>query len=77
MNLSLRYYVAGMKYARSHLTHFHTIGSTMAVRASYYAKVRGFPKREAGEDFYLLNKLAKVGTVLELEASPELPANRD
>jgi len=68
--LSLRYYVAGMKYARSPYA-FHTIGSTMAVRASHYAKVRGFPRREAGEDFYLLNKLAKVGTVMELEASPD------
>jgi hypothetical protein len=43
----------------------------MAVRASHYAKVRGFPKREAGEDFYLLNKLAKVGPVLELETCPD------
>jgi len=68
--LSLRYYVAGMKHARSPYA-FHTIGSTMAVRASHYAKVRGFPKREAGEDFYLLNKLAKVGTVLELEPGPD------
>lgn len=63
--LSLRYYVAGMKYAASPYA-FHTIGSTMAVSASHYAKVRGFPKRAAGEDFYLLNKLAKVGDVLEL-----------
>jgi hypothetical protein len=38
----------------------------MAVSADHYAKVRGFPKREAGEDFYLLNKLAKVGSVMEL-----------
>jgi len=63
--LSLRYYVAGMKYAASPYA-FHTIGSTMAVNADSYAKVRGFPKREAGEDFYLLNKLAKVGSVQEL-----------
>lgn len=63
--LSLRYYVAGMKLARSPYA-FHTIGSTMAVNAVHYAMVRGFPKREAGEDFYLLNKLAKVGSVLEL-----------
>ena len=68
--LSLRYYVAGMKFAGSPYA-FHTIGSTMAVRASHYAKVRGFPRREAGEDFYLLNKLAKVGSVMELEASPD------
>ena len=68
--LSLRYYVAGMKLARSPYA-FHTIGSTMAVNATHYAKVRGFPKREAGEDFYLLNKLAKVGTVLELRADAD------
>ncbi len=67
--LSLRYYVAGMKFARSPYA-FHTIGSTMAVSAIHYAKVRGFPKREAGEDFYLLNKLAKVSPVLELEMGP-------
>jgi hypothetical protein len=63
--LSLRYYVAGMKYANSPYA-FHTIGSTIVVNASHYAKVRGFPKRAAGEDFYLLNKLAKVGTVRDL-----------
>lgn len=67
--LSLRYYVAGMKFARSPYA-FHTIGSTLAVDAHHYAKVRGFPRREAGEDFYLLNKLAKVGRVLELEQLP-------
>ena len=68
--LSLRYYVAGLRLAGSPYA-FHTIGSTMAVRASHYAKVRGFPRRAAGEDFYLLNKLAKVGPVLELEAGTD------
>ena len=68
--LSLRYYVAGMKFADSPYA-FHTIGSTMAVSAKHYAMVRGFPKREAGEDFYLLNKLAKVGAVLELGSDCE------
>lgn len=68
--LSLRYYVAGMKFAESPYA-FHTIGSTMAVQASHYAMVWGFPKRQAGEDFYLLNKLAKVGKVMELQAGPD------
>jgi hypothetical protein len=63
--LSLRYYVAGLRYARSPYA-FHTIGSTMAISAPHYARVRGFPKRAAAEDFYLLNKLAKVGSVHEL-----------
>jgi len=71
--LSLRYYVAGLKFAHSPYA-FHTIGSTMAVSAIHYAKVRGFPRREAGEDFYLLNKLAKVGSVWQLGLGPDCEA---
>jgi len=64
---SLRYYVAGLSFAHSPYA-FHTIGSTIAVNAAHYAKVRGFPRRQAGEDFYLLNKLAKVGSIMQLSA---------
>jgi hypothetical protein len=64
---SLRYYVAGLNYAGSPYA-FHTIGSTIAVNSEHYAKVRGFPRRNAGEDFYLLNKLAKVGCIRQLNA---------
>ena len=60
--LSLRYYVAGLAFAGSPYA-FHTLGSAMAVDAASYAAVRGTPRREAGEDFYLLGKLAKVGRV--------------
>lgn len=60
--LGLRYYTAGLDYARSPFA-YHSIGSTIAVRASIYAAVRGFPRRLAGEDFYLLNKAAKVGRI--------------
>ena len=67
---SLRYYVAGLSYANSPYA-FHTIGSTIAVNAAHYAKVRGFPRRQAGEDFYLLNKLAKVGSVTQLSAETD------
>jgi hypothetical protein len=70
---SLHYYVAGLKHACSPYS-FQTIGSTMAVNALSYAKVRGFPRREAGEDFYLLNKLAKVGKILEMKEGPDCEA---
>ena len=63
--ISLFYYVAGLRYAGSPYA-FHTIGSTIAINANHYASVRGFPRRNAGEDFYLLNKLAKTGNILEL-----------
>ena len=68
--LSLRYYVAAFDSAGSPYA-FHTIGSTIAIDVDHYAKVRGFPKREAGEDFYLLNKLAKSGKVLQMEEGPQ------
>jgi hypothetical protein len=67
--LSLRYYVAGLRSAGSPFA-FHTIGSLISVSCSAYASARGFPRRQAGEDFYLLNKLAKLGVVRELEGAP-------
>jgi hypothetical protein len=67
--ISLRYYVLGLAYAGSPYA-YHTIGSTLAVDAAAYAKVRGFPKRTAGEDFYLLSKLAKVGAIARMSGQP-------
>ena len=65
---ALRYYVAGLKWAGSSYA-FHTIGSTLAFRFDYYAMVRGFPKRSAAEDFYLLNKLAKLAAVRPIDSA--------
>ena len=64
--LRLQHYVDGLKRAGSPFA-FHTIGSTLAIDVNAYAMVRGFPKRAAGEDFYLLNKLAKVAPVVCLD----------
>ncbi len=63
--LRLQHYVRGLEYAGSPYA-FHTIGSTLAVSFEGYAQVRGFPKRAGGEDFYLLNKIAKTGPVIRL-----------
>ena len=65
----LHYYVEGLSKANSPYAH-HTVGSTMSFDFDAYAKVRGYPKREAGEDFYLLNKLSKLGSVENLDLSP-------
>jgi hypothetical protein len=56
----LRSYTLGLSYARSPYA-FHTIGSTMACTAGGYAAVRAMNRLAAGEDFYFLNKLAKLG----------------
>lgn len=55
---------AGSPYA------FHTLGSCISIRRSVYEQVRGFPRRAGGEDFYLLNKAAKLTKI----ASPVGPA---
>jgi hypothetical protein len=65
----LRYHVLGLSWAGSPYA-FHSIGSTLAVRAEHYATVRGVPRRPAGEDFYLLDKLAKVAPLARLEGEP-------
>ncbi len=56
----LRYHVLGLRYAGSPYA-AHTIGSALAVDAWSYAAVRGVPLRRAGEDFYLVGKVAKLG----------------
>lgn len=66
--LRLHHYVLGLEYANSPYA-FHTIGSSLAVRANAYAHVHGFPKRAGAEDFYLLNKLAKLGAVARLQGA--------
>ena len=67
--VSLRYYVLALRFAGSPHA-FHSIGSTLALHANAYARVRGFPRREAAEDFHLLNKLAKVGRIGQLSGAP-------
>lgn len=66
---SLHYYVRGLTWAGSPYA-FHTIGSCLAVSPGHYCMARGFPRRAGGEDFYLLNKLAKLAPVMQLEGSP-------
>lgn len=58
-DFKLRYYHAGITYAGIEYNCI-PLGSTLIVNMECYAQVRGFPKRNAGEDFYLLNKLAKI-----------------
>lgn len=65
--LRLHHYVLGLEFARSPYA-FHTLGSCIAIRPEAYAAVRGFPKRAAAEDFYVLNKLAKTGNIKALNS---------
>ena len=71
----LRYWVLGLKYANSPWA-FHSIGSTIVTSTDSYLQVRGMNRREAGEDFYFLNKLAKVGTIDYIRDTRVFPSAR-
>ncbi|HEX2872572.1 MAG TPA: hypothetical protein VHP33_14985 [Polyangiaceae bacterium] len=73
--LSLRYYTLGLAAAGSPYA-YESMGSSMVVLAEAYAEVRGFPRRNAGEDFYLLDKLAKVGALHRPDCRPILLRSR-
>ncbi|MGH1484639.1 MAG: hypothetical protein ACRBCI_00380 [Cellvibrionaceae bacterium] len=73
---ALHYYVEGLSYANSPYA-FHTLGSCIAINITYYAKARGFPKKAGGEDFYLLNKLAKLGKIKTLNGDAIILESRE
>ena len=60
--LRLHHYVLQLMAINSSYA-FHTLGSACAFNAEAYAAVRGMPLRSAAEDFYILNKLAKIAPV--------------
>ena len=53
-----------------------TIGSAFAVRAEAYVKQGGMNRRQAGEDFYFLNKLTHLGRVGEINEACVYPSAR-
>jgi len=71
----LRYYVLGLKYAKSYYA-FHTIGSSMACDAESYIKIQGMNKRKAAEDFYFLEKLAKITKIGYVDKTKVIPSGR-
>jgi len=58
--LYLRYYIASLRYI-GHPHAFHCIGSAFAVRAKAYAGEGGMNRKQAGEDFYFLQKIISSG----------------
>jgi len=67
--ISLRYHTLGLAWAGSPYA-YQSMGSCLAMRASAYAEVGGFPKRSEIEDFTILNELAKIGPIERLAGNP-------
>jgi hypothetical protein len=60
--LHLRYLVHAMRWA-GHPFAYQTVGSSMAVRRKAYLSLGGMNTRQAGEDFYFLQKFIEVGSL--------------
>jgi hypothetical protein len=73
--ISLRYHTLGLAWAGSPYA-YQSMGSCLAIRASAYAEVGGFPKKKEIEDFTILNDLAKIGPIERLAGSPVRLAGR-
>lgn len=73
--LHLRYYLQGIKYA-GYPFPFHTVGSALAVKALAYIKAGGMNRRQAGEDFYFIQKLVPDGGYFALNSTTVFPAPR-
>jgi len=73
--LYLRHYVYGLRLAGSPYA-YHSIGSTIAFRAEAYLAIGGMNRRQAGEDFYFLQQLAKTCGVRPLTGTLVRPSAR-
>lgn len=73
--LHLRYFINAQRFA-NHPHAYQTIGSSMAVRSHIYQKVMGMPKKQAGEDFYFLQKVIQLGDFSELYSTKVIPSPR-
>jgi hypothetical protein len=65
----------GLSYSGSPYA-FHAIGSTIVCTAEAYVEVRGMNRRIAAEDFYFLNKLAKIGKIGTITNTTVFPSPR-
>lgn len=73
--LHLRYYINGLRKA-GYPYAFHTVGSSMAVRADIYKKAGGMNRRKAGEDFHFLHKVIPYGDFGDITSASVYPSAR-
>jgi hypothetical protein len=69
--ISLRYDTLGLAWAGSPYA-YENMGSCLAIPASAYAAVGGFPMTNAIEDVTILNSLARIGRIERLGGAPVL-----
>jgi hypothetical protein len=73
--LHLRYYFQGLVLSGFPYV-FHTVGSATGVKALPYIKAGGMNRRQAGEDFYFIQKLVPAGGYFSLNSTVVYPSPR-
>jgi hypothetical protein len=73
--LHLRYYLNAVR-STGYPHAFHTVGSAFVVRADVYCKEGGMNRRQGGEDFYFIQKVARRGRWSECNATRVLASPR-
>lgn len=73
--LHLRYYFQGLLYSGFPYV-FHTVGSSTGVKVLPYIKAGGMNRKQAGEDFYFIQKLVPAGGYFSLNSTVVYPSPR-
>lgn len=73
--LHLRYYLQSVRYT-GYPYAYHTVGSSFAVRADIYCKEGGMNRRQGGEDFYFIQKVAQRGNFSQCNTTCVFPSPR-
>jgi hypothetical protein len=73
--LHLRYFLQAIKFAGFPFA-YQTVGSSIAVKALSYIKAGGMNRRQAGEDFYFIQKLVPQGGYFALNTTVVYPSAR-
>ena len=74
--LHLRYFIHCLIYA-GYPGAFHTVGSAFALKALQYIRSGGMNRKQAGEDFYFVQKLIPLGGYFELKSTTVYPSPRE
>ncbi len=74
--LHLRYLLQGLIWSGFPYA-FHTVGSAFAFKALQYVKAGGMNRKQAGEDFYFIQKLVPQGGYFALNSTTVYPSPRE
>ena len=74
--LYMRYYLLNLFKINSPYA-FSALGSAISFKMSGYRKISGITPKEAGEDFYFVNRMKKAGDILVWNEEAVYPSSRE